>query len=68
LRRTREAQILKMLELGPSNRTIEDRLCIALHTVKNHVRSLFTMLGVCTRAQVAALSRTIRHTAGESRN
>jgi DNA-binding NarL/FixJ family response regulator len=56
----REAQILKMLELGLSNRDIADQLCIAVHTVKNHVHNLLTKLGVSTRAQAAALSRTIR--------
>ena len=64
----REAQILKMLELGLSNRDIADQLCIAVHTVKNHVHSLLTKLGVSTRAQAAALSRTIRYTEDESRN
>jgi DNA-binding NarL/FixJ family response regulator len=64
----REAQILKMLELGLSNRGIAEQLCIALHTVKNHVHSLLTKLGVSNRAQAAALPRTIRYTEGESRN
>jgi DNA-binding NarL/FixJ family response regulator len=64
----REGQILKMLELGLSNRDIADQLCIAIHTVKNHVHSLLTKLGVSTRAQAAALSRTIRYTEAESRN
>jgi DNA-binding NarL/FixJ family response regulator len=53
----REAQILKMLELGLSNRDIAARLCIAVHTVKNHVHSLLTKLGVSTRAEAAALSQ-----------
>lgn len=57
----REAQILQMLELGLSNRDIAAQLCIALHTVKNHVHSLLTKLDVSTRAQAAALSRTIRY-------
>jgi DNA-binding NarL/FixJ family response regulator len=64
----REAQILKMLELGLSNRDIAEKLCIAVHTVKNHMHSLLSKLGVRTRAQAAALSRTIRYTEGESRN
>jgi DNA-binding NarL/FixJ family response regulator len=55
----REAQILKMLELGRSNRDIAVRLDISVHTVKNHVHSLLTKLGVNTRAEAAALSRTI---------
>ena len=43
---TRETQILKMLELGRSNRDIAARLNIAVHTVKKHVHNLFTKLGV----------------------
>lgn len=57
---TREAQILRMLELGRSNQDIAVQLSIAVHTVKNHVHSLLTKLGVSTRAEAAALSRTIR--------
>ena len=64
----REAQILRMLEMGLSNRDIAARLCIAVHTVKNHVHSLLTKLGVSTRAEAAALTRTIRYTEGEHRN
>lgn len=56
----REAQILHMLELGHSNRDIASQLSIAIYTVKNHVHSLLTKLGVSTRAEAAALSRTIR--------
>jgi DNA-binding NarL/FixJ family response regulator len=56
----REIQILRMLELGRSNRDIAAQLAIAVHTVKNHVHSLLTKLGVSTRAEAAAVSRTIR--------
>jgi DNA-binding NarL/FixJ family response regulator len=55
----REAQILKMLELGRSNRDIAARLDIAVHTVKNHVHNLLTKLGVSTRAEAAAVSHAI---------
>jgi DNA-binding NarL/FixJ family response regulator len=64
----REAQILRMLELGLSNQDIATQLCIAVHTVKNHVHSLLTKLGVSTRAEAAAQSRTIRYTEGEHKN
>ena len=67
----REAQILCMLEMGLSNRNIADHLGIAIHTVKNHVHSVLTKLGVVltrlgvsTRAQAAALARTVRYTEG----
>jgi DNA-binding NarL/FixJ family response regulator len=56
----RETQILRMLELGRSNRDIAARLDIAVHTVKNHVHNLLTKLGVNTRAEAAAVSRTLR--------
>jgi len=57
----REVQILRMVELGLSNRDIADRLCIAVHTVKNHVHSLLTKLGVSTRFEAAALCRNGRN-------
>lgn len=60
---TREIQILRMLELGLSNREIANDLCIALHTVKNHVHSILGKLGVRTRTQAVAVSRSL-HTAG----
>ncbi len=56
---SREAQILRMLEMGLSNRDIAERLCIAVHTVKNHVHSVLTKLGVNTRAEAAAQFRTM---------
>jgi DNA-binding NarL/FixJ family response regulator len=54
---TRETQILALLELGRSNRDIAAQLSIAVHTVKNHVHSVLTKLGVRTRSEAAALSR-----------
>lgn len=57
---SREIQILQMLELGRSNQEISDELSIAVHTVKNHVHSLLTKLGVNTRAEAAALSHSLR--------
>ncbi|KUI36685.1 response regulator transcription factor [Mycobacterium sp. GA-2829] len=56
----REFEILKLLELGLSNREIADDLCIAVHTVKNHVHAVLGKLGVRTRAQAAAYGRSVR--------
>lgn len=56
----REVEILGMLEAGMSNRDIADQLCIAVHTVKNHVHSVLTKLGVATRAEAAAVARAQR--------
>lgn len=55
----REIQILRMLEAGLANREIAGRLCIAVHTVKNHVHSVLTKLGVSSREEAAALARNI---------
>lgn len=63
----REAQILEMLKMGLSNRDIADELCIALHTVKNHVHSVLNKLGVRTRAQAVAASQSARPTTARSR-
>jgi DNA-binding NarL/FixJ family response regulator len=58
---SREAQILGMLKMGMSNRDIAAQLCIAIHTVKNHVHSVLTKLGVSTRAEAAAVAHTLRY-------
>lgn len=55
----REVQILRMVELGMTNREIADELHIAIHTVKNHVHSVLTKLRVSTRAEAAARVRTV---------
>jgi DNA-binding NarL/FixJ family response regulator len=55
---TREIQVLRLIESGLSNQEIADRLYIALHTVKNHVHSVLSKLGVGTRAEAAAFLRS----------
>jgi DNA-binding NarL/FixJ family response regulator len=58
-----------MLELGLSNRAIAEKLCIAVHTAKNHVHSLLTKLRVSTRApRLRPSPGPLRYTEGESRN
>ena len=56
----REIQILRLIESGMSNQEIADELYIALHTVKNHVHSLLSKLGVSTRIEAAAYSRSLQ--------
>ncbi|MGP4056513.1 LuxR C-terminal-related transcriptional regulator [Mycobacterium sp. 4D054] len=56
---SREIQILRLLRLGRSNQDIADHLSIAVHTVKSHVHSLLTKLGVSSRAEAAALSQDL---------
>lgn len=54
----REIQILRLIASGLSNRDIADELTIEVHTVKNHVHSLLTKLGVRRRGQAAAMLPT----------
>lgn len=56
----REIQILRMLELGQSNREIANQLGIALYTVKNHVHNLLAKLRVNSRAEAAELARNVQ--------
>lgn len=56
----REIQILRLLESGLSNQELADHLYIALPTVKNHVHSVLRKLGVSTRGEAAAYSRSMR--------
>jgi DNA-binding NarL/FixJ family response regulator len=51
----REAQILRLLQRGLSNKMISRDLGIGLPTVKNHVHSVLVKLGLQRRAQVATL-------------
>jgi len=47
----REAQILKLLQQGLSNKVISRTLGIELPTVKNHVHNILTKLGIHRRAE-----------------
>jgi DNA-binding NarL/FixJ family response regulator len=51
----REVQILSLVDLGLSNKEIADRLCIEVHTVKNHVHNVLAKCGVRRRADAAAI-------------
>ncbi len=48
----REQEILKLILDGNSNREIEEELYISIHTVKNHIYSLYQKLGVNSRYQL----------------
>lgn len=56
---TRENQILGLVAVGLSNREIADRLCIEVHTVKNHVHSVLRKLGVRRRSDAAAILHAV---------
>ena len=51
---TREREILELLSRGLSNRLIAGELRISEHTVKFHITSLYTKLGVNNRAEAVS--------------
>jgi DNA-binding NarL/FixJ family response regulator len=53
---TREAQVLRLIQQGLSNKVISRRLGIRLATVKNHVHSILAKFGVHRRAEVTSLA------------
>jgi DNA-binding CsgD family transcriptional regulator len=50
----REAEVLRLLAVGKSNRDIADTLCISLSTVATHVRSILRKTGAANRTEAAA--------------
>lgn len=52
----REVEVLHLVAQGCANRDIAQRLDIALHTVKNHIRNILTKLNVDNRVQAVVLA------------
>jgi DNA-binding NarL/FixJ family response regulator len=50
----REAQILRLVARGLSNREIGARLFISEHTTANHIRSILRKTGCANRTQAAS--------------
>ncbi|XVS62147.1 response regulator transcription factor [Actinosynnema sp. CA-299493] len=50
----RETQVVTLMGSGMSNRSIARHLRISERTVKSHLHSIFTKLGVTTRGEAAA--------------
>lgn len=57
----RESEILGLLAQGMTNQQIATRLSVTLHTVKNHVHSVLTKLGVSSRADAVAVFHSARY-------
>ena len=57
----REAQILRLIQRGLTNREIAGELAITVNTVKNHVHQVLSKLGVANRSEAAA-----RYTSGRA--
>ena len=53
----RESEVIALIGEGLSNKEIAQRLEIATHTVKSHVRNVMEKLALHTRLQIAAYSR-----------
>jgi len=53
----REREVIELIGEGLSNKEIAQRLNIAAHTVKSHVRNVMEKLALHTRLQIAAFSR-----------
>ena len=52
----REREVIELIGEGLSNKEIAQRLNIATHTVKSHVRNIMEKLALHTRLQIAAYS------------
>ncbi len=52
----REREVLHLVTQGLSNQQIADRLIITRSTVKFHIGSIFTKLGIATRSEAIALA------------
>lgn len=57
----RENEILDLLAEGLTNQQIASRLYVTVFTVKNHVHSVLTKLGVKSRGEAVAVLQAIRY-------
>ena len=55
----RELEVLRLLEQGASNQEIAEALVLALSTVKSHVGTILSKLGVSNRTQAVKRARTV---------
>ncbi len=52
----RERDVLLLMVAGLSNSKISEKLCISLYTVKNHVSSILSKMGVRSRTEAVSLA------------
>ncbi len=56
----REQEIVLLLLRGETNKSIEERLFISVHTVKNHIYNIYRKLGVKNRLQLTNVFRDFK--------
>ena len=56
---TREREVLKLMAKGCDNSRIAEELCLAEHTVRNHVSAIYSKLGVEDRFQIIQLANRV---------
>jgi len=56
---TREKDIIKLICEGYANKVIADKLCISIHTVKDHNYRIFKKLGVSNRVQLTKMFKNL---------
>jgi LuxR family transcriptional regulator, maltose regulon positive regulatory protein len=57
---TREQEVLELLAAGLSNSEIAERLVVTVGTVKTHMKSIYSKLGVHSRTQAIARARALK--------
>ncbi|MEU0003927.1 LuxR C-terminal-related transcriptional regulator [Streptomyces sp. NPDC006314] len=57
----RERQIAELVSAGSTNQQIARCLCLSPKTIESHLARMFSKLGVCSRAQIAALAGSPDH-------
>jgi ATP/maltotriose-dependent transcriptional regulator MalT len=55
----RELEVMQLIASGASNAEIAQELYIAVGTVKNHVKNIYSKLDVHSRAQAIARARDL---------
>jgi two-component system, NarL family, response regulator LiaR len=61
----RELDVLELMASGKSNSDISETLCISIFTVKNHVSSILSKLGVTSRTEAVSLALKNKLVTGE---
>lgn len=54
----REAEVLRLIAHGLTNRQVAEQLFLSPRTVEQHLRSIYGKLGVATRAAAATFAAT----------